>query len=90
VAIYLKKEAGSVTIHVKDRGIGIPKEDLDRVFDKFFQGKPSIRQSVKGTGLGLALVKHIVEAHGGRIEVQSYPGRGSTFTLFLPIVNPNL
>jgi signal transduction histidine kinase len=90
VVIYLKKNPESIIIRVKDRGIGILEEDLDRIFDKFYQGTPSIQQSVKGTGLGLALVKHAVEAHGGRIEVESSPGQGSTFTLFLPVFNPNL
>ena len=90
VDIFLKKELEFLIIQVKDHGIGIQKGDLYRVFDKFFQGTPSIRQSLKGTGLGLALVKHTVEAHGGSIEVQSNPGQGSTFTLFLPIINLKL
>ena len=90
VDIYLQKKSEFVVIRVQDRGIGIPKKDLDRIFDRFFQCTPSSRQSVKGTGLGLALVKHTVEAHGGRISVKSSPGHGSTFTIFLPIVNLNL
>jgi signal transduction histidine kinase len=90
VEVYLKKDSDFVIIEVKDWGIGIPKENLHRIFDKFFQGPPSTQQSVKGTGLGLALVKHAIEAHNGRIEVQSSPGQGSTFTIFVPIVNPKL
>ncbi len=90
VEVYLKKDPDFVIIEVKDWGIGIPKENLHRIFDKFFQGPPSTQQSVKGTGLGLALVKHAIEAHNGRIEVQSSLGQGSTFTIFVPIVNPKL
>jgi signal transduction histidine kinase/tetratricopeptide (TPR) repeat protein len=89
IDVFLKKESGSIVIRVKDHGIGIPMEDLDRIFEKFFQGTPSIQQPVKGTGLGLALVKHAILAHGGRITVQSRPGQGSTFTLYLPISNPH-
>jgi len=90
VDVYLQKESEFVIIRVQDYGMGIPKKDLDRIFDRFFQGTPSGRQSVKGTGLGLALVRHAIEAHGGRVSVESSPGQGSIFTIFLPIVNPNL
>jgi len=89
VDLDLKKEYGSVLIRVKDRGIGIQKDNLDHIFDKFFQATSPVQQSVKGTGLGLALVKHVIEAHKGRIQLESSPGQGSVFTLFLPIVNSN-
>ena len=87
VSVFLKKESKYIVIQVKDKGIGIPGDDLKRIFDKFYQGTAAIRQSVKGTGLGLALVKHTVEAHGGGVEVESLPGQGSTFSLFLPVAN---
>ncbi|OVE78906.1 hypothetical protein BVY01_04085 [bacterium I07] len=77
---------GFIHIQVKDRGIGIPNEELDRIFERFYQGSRSIRQSVKGTGLGLTLVKHTVEAHGGRIQVQSHPGKGTVFTINIPSI----
>ena len=84
VYVNLKSGAENVIIEVKDKGIGIPQDELNKIFDKFYQGKNSIRQSVKGTGLGLTLVKHIVEAHGGRISVESKFGQGSTFSLIFP------
>ena len=75
----------AVAMSVKDQGIGIPRESLEHIFDEFYrvngdQGKP-----VSGSGLGLALVRHIVEAHGGRIQVSSRVGAGSTFTILLPL-----
>lgn len=90
VVVRLKSKSDFVIISVEDHGIGIPRTDLPQIFDKFYQASPSSRHSVKGTGLGLALVKHAIEAHGGKIEVQSSLGEGSIFTLFIPIVNPNL
>lgn len=84
VEVTLEQKNQSIMIHVKDQGSGIAREDLDHVFDKFYQGAQPIRQSVKGTGLGLTLVRHAVEAHGGRIEVQSRSGEGSTFKLIFP------
>ena len=87
VDIYLQKKSGFIIISVEDQGIGIPKEDLDRIFDRFFQSRSSNQLSEKGTGLGLALVKHTIEAHGGRITVKSSPGQGSIFTIFLPLMN---
>ena len=72
-------------ISVSENGIGIPQSEIDKIFDKFYQGKSALSQSVRGTGLGLTLVKHIVEAHGGRVYVKSEVGQGSTFSLILPI-----
>jgi len=85
IKITIKKDDDNVIIEVSDRGIGIPQDGLDKIFDKFYQGRNALRQTVKGTGLGLTLVKHTVEAHGGRISVQSKVGEGSTFSLILPI-----
>jgi signal transduction histidine kinase len=74
---------GKVTIiTVKDTGIGISLEDLPRIWDRLFRGDQS--RSERGLGLGLSLVKAVVEAHGGKIEVMSEPGRGSAFTIYLP------
>jgi signal transduction histidine kinase len=77
-------EKGNIEISVKDKGIGIPEDEIDKIFDKFYQGKNSQELTVKGTGLGLTLVKHIAEAHGGWVSVKSKQGAGSTFSLILP------
>jgi len=84
IEVYLKKENTNVFIEVRDWGIGIPPHELDKIFDKFYQGRNTNRQSVKGTGLGLTLVKYTIEAHGGRIAVKSRVGEGSTFSIILP------
>jgi signal transduction histidine kinase len=85
IEVTVKKDENNVIIEVSDRGIGIPQDEQDKIFDKFYQGRNALRQSVKGTGLGLTLVKHTVEAHEGRITVHSKIGEGSTFSLILPI-----
>jgi signal transduction histidine kinase len=85
VYVNFKSDAEDVIIEVKDKGIGIPHDEINKIFDKFYQGKNTLRHSVKGTGLGLTLVKHIVEAHGGRISVESNILQGSTFSLIFPL-----
>jgi hypothetical protein len=74
-----------MVISVRDEGIGIPLRERRDIFRKFVRGKKAGELGIKGTGLGLALVSHIVEAHGGAIEVESEEGRGSTFRLVLPV-----
>jgi signal transduction histidine kinase len=73
-----------VTIRVRDRGVGIPAAERKRIFDKFYRGQDEITRQVKGAGLGLSLVQHIVAAHGGRVECDSQPGEGATFVIHLP------
>ncbi|MDP2646646.1 MAG: ATP-binding protein [Desulfobacterales bacterium] len=73
-----------IAIHFKDHGIGIPRQYLDRVFERFYRVDQARSRSMGGTGLGLAIVKHIVQALGGRITVESRPGAGSMFSIFLP------
>lgn len=85
VEIRVKKDEKNVVIQVADKGIGIPQDELDKIFDKFYQGSNAVKHSAKGTGLGLTLVKHTAEAHGGNVSVRSEVGKGSTFSLFLPI-----
>jgi signal transduction histidine kinase len=75
----------SVRIDVVDRGIGIPPDQLQRIFDEFYQTEEGRRARRGGTGLGLSLTRNFVELHHGRIEVQSLPGEGSCFTLYLPV-----
>jgi two-component system phosphate regulon sensor histidine kinase PhoR len=70
---------------VKDFGIGIRKEEIDKVFERFYRGGNELTRTVKGSGLGLTLVKQIVEAHHGKIEVESEVGNGSTFTVRIPL-----
>lgn len=77
---------GAVAISVRDRGVGIPRHEHDEIFTKFVRGRASREHGIKGTGIGLAMVRHIVEAHGGTVSVESTPGDGSTFTIVLPAV----
>ncbi len=98
-AVKFTEEGGRVTlgaeatdeellIRVRDTGIGVPPEDLDRIFGEFEQVESSYARSQQGTGLGLPLTRKLVELHGGRAEVESVPGEGSTFTLRLPLDGP--
>jgi signal transduction histidine kinase len=77
-------EDGKLAIRVRDEGIGIPPAEQAQVFRKFFRGSEALARGVKGTGIGLAMVRHIVDGHGGEIKLESEPGRGSTFTILLP------
>jgi len=73
-----------VAIRVRDQGLGITPAERRRIFEKFARGSSAAAAGVKGTGIGLAMVRHIVDAHGGRVKVESQPGDGSTFTIELP------
>ncbi len=79
-----KDGRGCVQIDVRDSGVGIPEADLAKLFSKFFQAHNVPLVNEKGSGLGLALVKHVTEAHGGRVSVTSQVGSGSTFSILLP------
>jgi len=81
---------GSVCLSVADHGAGIAPADLPHLFEPFFRARTVLASPVPGTGLGLCLVQHIVEAHGGRVTVQSEPGQGSRFTLCLPALAAEL
>jgi signal transduction histidine kinase len=85
INIQIIRKQNSVEIAVQDRGIGIPDNEQKRIFEKFYRGKQASSVSPTGTGLGLTLVKHIMDAHGGNIVVQSQPGEGSCVSLILPI-----
>jgi len=84
VGIGVRRHDGIVEISVTDQGDGIPREDLDRVFERFYRVDPARSRATGGTGLGLAIVKHAVQNHGGEVRVWSVPGTGSTFTILLP------
>ena len=83
--VSARAEDGRVVIAVADEGIGIPAGEAERIFEKFYRIGRSETQGSRGSGVGLALVKHIMEAHGGGVSVESRPGEGSRFTLFLPL-----
>ena len=89
VWITLGEEGGFVKATVSDTGIGIKKEDLPRIFDKFYRVKTAETRQIVGTGLGLSIVKSIVDAHLGSISVESEEGGGTTFTVFLPKESTN-
>lgn len=86
IALRARKHAGEVWLTVEDHGWGIAAVDLPHVFEPFFRAPEVVAAQIKGSGLGLSLVQHILIAHGGRVTVESAPGRGSSFTLQLPAI----
>jgi signal transduction histidine kinase len=80
------RQNGKVHLVVKDHGIGIPAAARPRLFEKFFRAEGPQLQNVAGTGIGLYLVRQVIEGHGGQVEVESRPGEGSTFEIALPAV----
>ena len=77
-----------IHLSISDQGIGIPTEELPRIWDRFYQVDGSTKRRFGGSGLGLTIVKRIVEAHGGRVWAESTPGQGSRFTCAFPIGAP--
>jgi signal transduction histidine kinase len=84
IGLRLCAESGNALIEVSDHGIGIPEQEQSRIFEKFYRARIPENLEISGTGLGLALVAHIVKAHGGSVDVKSRPGKGSTFSIRLP------
>ena len=84
VLVTTRVDEGAVDISVVDQGIGIPADELDRIFERFYRVDPARHRSTGGTGLGLSIVKHVAATHGGEVRVWSAEGQGSTFTLTLP------
>ncbi len=84
ITVRVRGRGDRVAIEVADRGIGIPRSEQGKVFEKFYRVSAGLVHNTKGTGLGLALVKHITEAHDGQILVESTPGKGSRFTILIP------
>jgi len=87
VKAYTSSSQEEAVIEVEDTGAGIAKEDIPHIFEKYYRCRNTSR--IRGTGLGLAIVRAIIEAHAGRVEVESEPGSGSTFRMSLPLRRPS-
>ena len=85
IGVNLYRDNGSVKLEVVDQGIGIPDHEQQKIFEKFYRVGDPLVHNTKGSGLGLSLVRHIVQAHGGQVSVDSRPGQGSKFTIALPV-----
>jgi signal transduction histidine kinase len=85
LGVRLYRDKSVLKLEVSDRGIGIERNEQARIFEKFYRTGDPLVHNTKGSGLGLSLVRHITRAHGGEVEVESIPGRGSKFTLSLPL-----
>jgi PAS domain S-box-containing protein len=90
IRLSARADSGEAIVSVSDQGIGIPSEEQDRIFDRFYRVDNRLRRETQGSGLGLFLARAIVEAQGGRIWVESQPGRGSRFSFTLPLATPRL
>ncbi len=87
LGVHLYRRDGGVNLEVVDHGIGIPPKEQPKIFEKFYRVGDPLVHNTKGSGLGLSLVRHIVQAHGGVVAVESAPGRGSKFIITLPLQN---
>lgn len=85
IGVGIERRGSEIVASVRDRGIGIPPEEQARIFDRFHRVGTGLVHDVRGAGLGLAIVRHVAEAHGGRATVESAPGQGSVFAIRLPI-----
>jgi signal transduction histidine kinase len=87
IVVRVRHDGDQVVLEVSDTGIGIEPKEVDRVFERFYQVDGSSRRRYGGVGLGLALVKELVELHGGQVSVESEVGKGSVFTVVLPTLS---
>ena len=85
VRVGLEYTSNSLQFWVEDHGEGIPAGEQDKIFERFYRRGSELRRETQGVGIGLSIVKHIVEAHGGQIFVRSEVGKGSRFTIELPM-----
>ena len=90
LGVYLYRHSSGVNLEVVDHGIGIPAKEQPKIFEKFYRVGDPLMHNTKGSGLGLSLVRHIVQAHGGEVVVESEPGQGSKFTITLPVQTPEV
>jgi signal transduction histidine kinase len=90
VQVHWKKEHNRGLICVVDRGVGIPQSEQEAIFRKFVRGRLAIDANIKGTGVGLSMVREIALAHGGEVRLDSETQRGSAFTLVLPLATADL
>jgi len=87
IILRLRKDRSEAVVEVTDHGVGIAAEEQRRIFDKYYRVPGKDNEAIPGAGLGLALVSQIVKSHGGRVELASAPGKGSTFAIRLPLEN---
>lgn len=87
IGVSLYRSNGSINLEVQDHGMGIPKAEQDKIFEKFYRCGDPLVHNIKGSGLGLSLVRHIARAHGGDVRVESTPEKGSKFTITLPVAH---
>lgn len=85
IHVSLAREDSRLVLRVSDDGPGIPRDELSRIFERFYRGRAARRTSIRGSGIGLSLVKHIAQAHGGEVQVDSELGRGTTFAVWIPL-----
>jgi two-component system phosphate regulon sensor histidine kinase PhoR len=85
ISVRVFADRNGVHVAVEDRGIGIARNEHHRVFEKFYRSDDRLSRSIEGSGLGLAIVQHVIQAHHGKVTLRSAPGRGSTFTITVPV-----
>ncbi len=85
ITVSVGQVNGFIDLSVSDRGLGIPQVEQQRIFDKFYRGSNPDVQKIRGSGIGLSITKHVADMHGGQVLVESEPGKGSTFTIRIPI-----